>query len=120
MRHHPQRYQWWRDALTTLAGDTPPPAHPVLTALWHSQLPVPGAAASSTTPANSSGSSTSSRLGRYQLRRMLDAREADALAHQTPLTLGDLEAYAEATASQLMYLQLAAAGKYGVCVCMRT
>eukprot|EP00879_Flechtneria_rotunda_P013702 GHRR01014313.1.p1 GENE.GHRR01014313.1~~GHRR01014313.1.p1 ORF type:complete len:184 (+),score=41.98 GHRR01014313.1:468-1019(+) len=41
---------------------------------------------------------------------MLDAREQDVLQHQTPLTIQDLESYAEDTASQLLYLQLAAAG----------
>jgi NADH dehydrogenase [ubiquinone] 1 alpha subcomplex assembly factor 6 len=41
---------------------------------------------------------------------MLDAREQDVLSPQPPLTLQDLEGYAESTASQLLYLQLAAAG----------
>jgi hypothetical protein len=49
-------------------------------------------------------------LRAYQLKRILDAREADVLSSQPPLTLGDLEQYAESTASQLLYLQLATAG----------
>jgi NADH dehydrogenase [ubiquinone] 1 alpha subcomplex assembly factor 6 len=50
-------------------------------------------------------------MAKYQMKRLLDAREADVLQHQTPLTLQDLESYAENTASQLLYLQLAAAGE---------
>jgi hypothetical protein len=49
-------------------------------------------------------------LRSYNLKRILDAREADVLSSQPPLTLGDLEQYAESTASQLLYLQLATAG----------
>lgn len=49
-------------------------------------------------------------MSKYQLKRMLDAREQDVLFHQTPLTVQELETYAENTASQLLYLQLAAAG----------
>jgi NADH dehydrogenase [ubiquinone] 1 alpha subcomplex assembly factor 6 len=49
-------------------------------------------------------------MAKYQMKRLLDAREADVLQHQTPLTVQDLESYAENTASQLLYLQLAAAG----------
>jgi NADH dehydrogenase [ubiquinone] 1 alpha subcomplex assembly factor 6 len=49
-------------------------------------------------------------LSRYQLKRLLDTRESDALSAQPPLTLDHLEQYAEGTASQLQYLQLAAAG----------
>jgi NADH dehydrogenase [ubiquinone] 1 alpha subcomplex assembly factor 6 len=50
-------------------------------------------------------------MAKYQMKRLLDAREADVLQHQTPLTVQDLESYAENTASQLLYLQLAAAGE---------
>jgi len=42
---------------------------------------------------------------------MLDAREQDQLTQQPPLSLKDLEGYAENTASQLLYLQLGAAGE---------
>jgi hypothetical protein len=52
-------------------------------------------------------------MAKYQMKRLLDAREADVLQHQTPLTVQDLESYAENTASQLLYLQLAAAGEVG-------
>jgi phytoene/squalene synthetase len=48
------RYQWWRDALTSLSENVAPAKHPVLTALWHVN--------------------TSSRLSKYQLKRLLDTR----------------------------------------------
>eukprot|EP00775_Hariotina_reticulata_P004108 gene4108-4354_t len=65
------RYQWWRDALTSLSENVAPAKHPVLTALWHVN--------------------TSSKISKYQLKRLLDTREADALHHQTPLTIQELE-----------------------------
>ncbi|KAG1668088.1 hypothetical protein FOA52_010498 [Chlamydomonas sp. UWO 241] len=49
-------------------------------------------------------------LRKYHLKRMIDTREADMLDGQPPLDMTGLEKYAEGTASQLMYLQLAAAG----------
>lgn len=52
----------------------------------------------------------SSPYSRYSFKRIIDAREADFLDPQPPLELAALESYAEGTASQLMYLQLAAAG----------
>lgn len=74
----------------------PPPAHPVVTALW--------AARASAGP----------RLQRYPLRRLVDAREREALSaaagEPPPLRLSDLEAHAEATHAQLLYAQLAAIG----------
>jgi NADH dehydrogenase [ubiquinone] 1 alpha subcomplex assembly factor 6 len=73
-----------------------PPAHPVVTALW--------AARASAGP----------RLQRYPLRRLIDAREREALSaaagEPPPLRLSDLEAHAEATHAQLLYAQLAAIG----------
>jgi hypothetical protein len=50
-------------------------------------------------------------LNRYQLKRILDAREQDLVQPQPPVTLQELEQYAESTASQLLYLGLAAAGE---------
>ncbi|GIL86937.1 hypothetical protein Vretimale_15529 [Volvox reticuliferus] len=47
---------------------------------------------------------------RYCFKRIIDCREADFLDPQPPLDLQALEKYAEGTSSQLMYLQLAAAG----------
>ncbi|KAF8062035.1 NDUFAF6 [Scenedesmus sp. PABB004] len=103
------RYQWWRDAVGGLGAAAAPPGHPVLTALWHAQHGGAGGAAGGAAGGGGGGSS-GFKLNRYQLRRILDAREQDAVAFQAPLTLAELEAYAEATASQLQYLQLAAAG----------
>ncbi|GIL51418.1 hypothetical protein Vafri_7413 [Volvox africanus] len=50
------------------------------------------------------------RYSRYCFKRIIDCREADFLDPQPPLDLQALEKYAEGTSSQLMYLQLAAAG----------
>ncbi|GAX75435.1 hypothetical protein CEUSTIGMA_g2879.t1 [Chlamydomonas eustigma] len=49
-------------------------------------------------------------MQKYQLKRILDTREGDLLDDQPPLSLQGLEQYAEGSASQLLYLQLAAAG----------
>ena len=52
------RFQWWRDALAQLgAPGALPPAHPVLTALW--------------------AAGRESKLARYNLRRIVDAREEE-------------------------------------------
>ncbi|GFR40690.1 hypothetical protein Agub_g1281 [Astrephomene gubernaculifera] len=55
-------------------------------------------------------SSGPARFSRYAFKRIIDSREADWADPQPPLDLGALEQYAEGTASQLLYLQLAAAG----------
>lgn len=99
------RFQWWRDALSNLSPNTAPPQHPVLTALWDTLF---GRSNSSSKPGSVKSSSKASI---YQLKRMLDAREQDLLDPQPPLGLKDLETYGEATASQLLYLQLGAAGE---------
>jgi NADH dehydrogenase [ubiquinone] 1 alpha subcomplex assembly factor 6 len=78
----------------------------VLTALWDTLY-----GGSSSGSNGSSSSKSSSRASIYQLKRMLDAREQDLVAPAPPLTLTDLESYAENTASQLLYLQLGAAGE---------
>ncbi|GLC50968.1 hypothetical protein PLESTB_000451900 [Pleodorina starrii] len=70
------------------------------------------------TAVGSSGSSgdggpsrgAAARYSRYSFKRIIDCREADFVDPQPPLDLQALEQYAEGTASQLMYLQLAAAG----------
>jgi NADH dehydrogenase [ubiquinone] 1 alpha subcomplex assembly factor 6 len=115
------RFQWWRDALSSMSASTAPPQHPVLTALWDTLY----GGSSSSNAGSSSSSKSSSRASIYQLKRILDAREQDLLVSQPPLRLDDLESYAENTASQLLYLQLAAAGEVlhqpaaviGWCVC---
>eukprot|EP00877_Chromochloris_zofingiensis_P009041 jgi/Chrzof1/4390/Cz14g11110.t1 len=84
------RFQWWRDAIQSISSSHPVP-HPVLTALWFVNQ--------------------HRKLNRYHLKRILDTRESDLLDNQPPLTMTDLEQYAEGTASQLLYLQLAAAGE---------
>jgi hypothetical protein len=53
----PRRFQWWRDAIGQLFSGAPPPAHPVLTALW--------------------AASKGAKLGRYRLRRIIDTREEE-------------------------------------------
>ncbi|KAL6764010.1 terpenoid synthase [Haematococcus lacustris] len=83
------RYQWWRDGISA-AFKGSAPKHPVLLAL---QAVLPGIAC----------------LPPVTLR-LLEAREADALDTQPPLAVDGLEQYAEGTASQLLYLQLAAVG----------
>ncbi|KAI8471363.1 MAG: isoprenoid synthase domain-containing protein [Monoraphidium minutum] len=84
------RFQWWRDAVSQVFSGDAPPAHPVLTALW--------------------AVSREAKVGRYNLRRIIDAREEEFMRDKPPLTLEELEAHCEGTASQLLYLQLAAAG----------
>ena len=44
--------------------------------------------------------------GRYHLQRLLTAREEDALEVAPPANTEALEAYAEGTASQLLFLQV--------------
>jgi len=84
-----------RERRAASPGPAPaPPAHPVVTALW--------AARASAGP----------RLQRYPLRRLVDAREREALSaaasEPPPARLSDLEEHAEATHAQLMYAQMAA------------
>ncbi|KAG2433499.1 hypothetical protein HYH02_012617 [Chlamydomonas schloesseri] len=68
------------------------------------------AAASTSSSAAAAASSGPGRFSRYSFKRIIDVRESDFLDPQPPLDLGALETYAEGTASQLLYLQLAAAG----------
>ncbi|KXZ44272.1 hypothetical protein GPECTOR_70g503 [Gonium pectorale] len=67
-----------------------------------------GAGAVGAAAGGSSGSAA--RFSRYSFKRIIDVREADFVDPQPPLDLSALEQYAEGTASQLLYLQLAAAG----------
>ena len=89
------RMQWWRDAIDSLFRGKERgalvPKHPVITALQLSLETSPG-------------------IKKYNLKRLLDAREADLLDPQPPLELSGLESYAESTATQLLLLQLGAAG----------
>ncbi|GBF92775.1 hypothetical protein Rsub_05394 [Raphidocelis subcapitata] len=84
------RFQWWRDALAQLSRGAPPPAHPVLTALW--------------------AASKEAKLSGYHFRRIIDAREEEFGRDKPPLTLEELEERCEATSGQLLYLTLAAGG----------
>ncbi|MEW5309667.1 MAG: hypothetical protein WDW38_001537 [Sanguina aurantia] len=84
------RYQWWREAIgSTFKGS--PPTHPLTLALAEVLK-------------------SSTHLKKYNFTRLIDAREADVLDTQPPLDVKALEVYAESTASQLLYMQLAAAG----------
>lgn len=90
------RMQWWRDSIDALfrgreRGGGLLPKHPVLTALQASLESCPG-------------------IKKYHIKRILDAREADLLDPQPPIELSGLESYAESTATQLLLLQLGAAG----------
>ena len=83
------RFAWWRDSINNVyAGN--PVKHPVLEALRYT-LDV-------------------TALPKYRLQRIVSAKEQDQVAHQPPQTLEDLEQLAEATQSNLLYLQLEAAG----------
>ena len=82
--------QWWRDAVNA-AYKGPPPEQPVATAL---AAALAGGAG----------------LTRYRLQRMVTTREEDLLRAGPPPSLAALEAYGEGTASQLLYLQMEAAG----------
>jgi NADH dehydrogenase [ubiquinone] 1 alpha subcomplex assembly factor 6 len=90
------RMQWWRDAVDALfrgreRGGALAPKHPVITALQVALETSPG-------------------IKKYHIKRILDAREADLLDPQPPIELSGLESYAESTATQLLLLQLGAAG----------
>lgn len=70
-----------------------------------------GSQADSTAASSSAGPVSSSIPGlrQYHLKRMIDAREADALDTQPPLDMSGLEQYAEGTLSQVM-------GGFGGCI----
>jgi NADH dehydrogenase [ubiquinone] 1 alpha subcomplex assembly factor 6 len=86
------RCQWWRDAVNdTFRGAAP--EQPTMAALAEAMRARP--------------------LTRYRLQRVVTAREEDMLRTQPLADLAAAEAYAEGTASQLLYLQLEAAGLGG-------
>lgn len=86
------RFQWWRDAVNA-AYKGRVPDQPTMTAL-----------ADVLSRAN---------LTRYRLQRVITAREEEALRAAAPPNLDALEAAAEGAHSQLIYLQLDAAGMGG-------
>jgi NADH dehydrogenase [ubiquinone] 1 alpha subcomplex assembly factor 6 len=81
--------QWWRDAVNSCYKGSPP-AQPVALAL--------------------ADALRRRQLSRYRLQRIVSAREEDLLRPGAPPSLAALELYAEGTASQLLLLQLEAAG----------
>lgn len=83
------RFAFWRDGLDA-AYKGRAPEHPVLQALQHCLTEV--------------------KLSKYHFSSIVNARESDLHSIQPPVTVAGLEAYAEATASQTLYLQLQAAG----------
>ena len=91
------RLRWWRDVVDAAHdADAEPPDHPVAMAL-RAVLGQTGGSA---------------RTKRW-LRRIADARVRDAelgLENLTPSSMAYLEAYSEATASSVLYLQLDGAG----------
>lgn len=82
------RFEWWRSSIKGIY-DGKPVDHPVIQALDHCNRVQP--------------------LSKYRLLRMISAKEADQVEHQAPPTTVSLEDFAEATTSQLHYLQLEAA-----------
>lgn len=83
------RFQWWQDSVNAaFAGKRID--HPVLVALSYTLDVQP--------------------LSLYRLQRLISARKADQVARAPLQTLKDAEDLAESTQSQLLYLQLEAAG----------
>jgi NADH dehydrogenase [ubiquinone] 1 alpha subcomplex assembly factor 6 len=81
------RFAWWKDAIQS-AYDGKDVKHPVITALAHT-LAV-------------------QKLSQYRLQRLVAAKAADQVDHRPFHSVQDLEDFAEATQSQLAYLQLEA------------
>jgi phytoene synthase len=79
------RLEWWREAIAAAYGEAPPLRHPVVEAL--------------------SAAIRAARPARAHFERMIEAREAD-LATAPPADLAALEAYAEATSSELVLAAL--------------
>ena len=80
----------------TARGSAKPPLHSM-------QLYTPGGACSAR---SLSQVIAETPLTRYRLQRIVDAREQDLLRPGQPEETAQLEAYAEGTASQLLYLQV--------------
>ena len=88
------RLQWWKEAVAeAVSGKNALPNHPVARAL----------------AAVAASGAVSPRSLSARLARVAAARADDATQKGPPGTMKDLEAYGEATAAQLLYLQLEAA-----------
>ena len=83
------RFHWWRDAVDALFKGRGAPKHPVVVAM--------GASLFGQRP----DGTILPLIKKYNLKRILDSREADLVDAQPPLSLEGLEAYAEGTASQV-------------------
>jgi NADH dehydrogenase [ubiquinone] 1 alpha subcomplex assembly factor 6 len=83
------RFQWWKDAISS-AFKGEDVKHPVIEALAFCNSVQP--------------------LAQYRLLRMLETRRTDQCDHRAFPTMQSLEDFAEATQSQLAYLQLQAGG----------
>jgi len=86
------RLEWWRENIAAAFGGSAVRRHPVVEAL--------------------AAAIRERGLERVHFDRMIDAREAD-FADDPPANLAALEAYAEGTSSQLVYLALEALGVRG-------
>jgi NADH dehydrogenase [ubiquinone] 1 alpha subcomplex assembly factor 6 len=105
------RFQWWKDAIDALFKGQGAPKHPVVMALQ--SIIEDQMAAIRQQPGISAAKAPSVGglpIKKYNLKRILDSRETDLLDAQPPLSIEGLERYSEGSASQLLYLQLAAAG----------
>ena len=85
------RMQWWRDAIESIYAGRPP-KHPIAQGLYE---------AISDPAVMAHGS-----LVKDHFLRIIDAREADLADPLSPPTLEELEKYAEATSSRMLYLLL--------------
>jgi phytoene synthase len=79
------RFQWWRDALETIAAECPAPAHPVARALQDAWRDL--------------------KISRATLEAAIDARERE-LERDSPETLAALEQHLAATSSGLVLAAL--------------
>ena len=85
------RMQWWRDAIEGVYANRPP-KHPIALGLCNAVMD----------PAVMKHGS----LVKDHFLHIIDAREADLAEPLTPPTLEELETYAEATSSRILYLLL--------------
>ena len=83
--------QWWRDAIEGVYANRPP-KHPIALGLCDAVMD----------PAVMKHGS----LVKDHFLRIIDAREADLAEPLSPPTLEELETYAEATSSRILYLLL--------------
>jgi NADH dehydrogenase [ubiquinone] 1 alpha subcomplex assembly factor 6 len=106
------RFQWWRDAVDAIFKGQGAPKHPVIIAL---QSVIQEGSSQRMGPLETPGPlspilTSASQIKKYNLKRILDTRETDLLDPHPPLSIEGLERYSEGSASQLLYLQLSAAG----------